>query len=117
MFDKNFKNNAVTSVDMKRLRQNKNVYLAVGHAKGQYVLYEVRGLPLSTSKNYQVPNPTTISFKHIKTIADMHVTNLVNIKFVGDPHSDVLNVITCDTEGVAYQSTYTDGLLSWNVQK
>lgn len=41
--EKNVKNNAVMCVDIKRIRNN-SVFIVAGHAKGQIVLYEIKGI-------------------------------------------------------------------------
>lgn len=41
---KDVKNNAVTCLDLKRVKGSNLLHLITGHAKGQVVLYEIKGL-------------------------------------------------------------------------
>jgi hypothetical protein len=37
-------NNPVTCIDIKRFVTTQNIYIVTGHAKGQVVIYEIKGL-------------------------------------------------------------------------
>jgi len=41
---KEMKQNAVTCLDIKRVKGSQTLFLVAGHAKGQVCLYEVKGL-------------------------------------------------------------------------
>ena len=64
----NMKNNAVTCVDIKRVKGNNLLHIIVGHAKGQVVLFEVKGLPKYDKKKLL----NLITFRVLKTVSDTH---------------------------------------------
>ena len=82
-------------MDFKRIGPHKHIYVVAGHIKGQVALYEIKGLlqqeELQARQN-QVDAFTAlekdlfgnVSFKHKKTVDDIHATTVVSIKFVGD---------------------------------
>ena len=57
-----------------------------------------------------------VSFKHKKTIDDIHATTVVSIKFVGDFRNEI-SVISSDLRGVVYLSTFDCGVLFCSVNK
>ena len=57
-----------------------------------------------------------VSFKHKKTVDDIHATTVVSIKFVGD-FRDEVSVISSDLRGVVYLSTFATGVLFCSVNK
>lgn len=67
------KNNAVTCVDLKRVRGDHLLHIIAGHAKGQVVLYEVKGLPKYEKKKFL----NMISFRTLKTVSDTHVGQII----------------------------------------
>ena len=84
---KEFKNNAVTCVDVHPYRPE---YLVVGHELGQLVLLDLTKLPQSQ--------------KNIKLIKDHHKTSVVSVKFADfqkeRPHKEdkqIWMLISCDT--------------------
>ena len=66
---KDMKNNAVTCLDLKRVRGPNLLHVVAGHAKGQVVLYEVKGLQLQDTKKLL----NMITFRTLKTVSDTHV--------------------------------------------
>jgi hypothetical protein len=127
LMDKSTKQNAVTCLDFKRIGPQKHIYVASGHIKGQVALYEIKGLlqqeELQARQN-QVDAFTAlekdifgnVSFKHKKTVDDIHATTVVSIKFVGDFRNE-LSVISSDLRGVVYMSTFDCGRLFCSVNK
>ena len=57
-----------------------------------------------------------VSFKHRKTIDDIHSTTVVSIKFVGDFRNEI-SVISSDLRGVVYLSTFDNGVFFCSVDK
>lgn len=57
-----------------------------------------------------------VSFKHQKTIDDLHTATVIQIKFCGDLQKDI-QVISCDVSGTGQVTTFTAGMLSFNVNK
>jgi WD40 repeat protein len=96
LMDKNVKGSACLSVDIKRMKGN-NIFVATGHAKGQVSLYELKGL-------HQNQEYGSISGKHHKTIADVHQTSVIAVKFFGEIGDQVplLSAASCDLDGVVY---------------
>ena len=64
------KNSPVYSLDVKRPKGANLLYVVTGQSKGQVCLYEVRGLPRHGTMG-------AVSYKHIKTISDVHDTPVV----------------------------------------
>jgi WD40 repeat protein len=62
------KNNAVTCLDIKRVKGNNLLHVIAGHAKGQVVLYEIKGLPKHDKKKLL----NLITFRVLKTVSDTH---------------------------------------------
>ena len=68
---KDLKQNAVYSLDIKRVKGSNLLYVIAGHAKGHIALYEIKGLPkFASGQNSNLLN--NITFKHLKTISDVH---------------------------------------------
>ena len=44
LFEKGLKGNGVTSLDIMRLKEDRNLFVVTGHAKGHVALYEIKGL-------------------------------------------------------------------------
>lgn len=98
LIDKTVKNNAVTCLDIKRIDKNNNIFVVSGHQKGAIAIYEIKGVLMKSSAKigeqtegavawYQEKKDNlfgNVSFKHHKTIEDLHKTTVVSIKFVGD---------------------------------
>jgi len=122
LVDKQVKSQAVTSLDIKRLKENRNIYVVSGHAKGHIVLYEIKGLLVDRLGYKEVMKDVrdellgNISFKHCKTIDDIHKTTVLQVKFVGDFRRD-LQVISCDLNGIVYLTGFEEGLFSFNARK
>ena len=57
-----------------------------------------------------------VSFKHKKTIDDIHDTTVVAIKFIGDFRNEV-TVLSSDLKGVVYLSAFDCGRFFCTVNK
>ena len=85
----------MTFLDIRRIGPDKNIYIVSGHLKGQIALYEIKGL-LEQEEFLKRQNTNNafikasdnifgnVSFKHCKTIDDIHDTTIASVKFVGD---------------------------------
>ena len=60
---------------MKRVKGSNLLHVVSGHAKGQVVLYELRGLPKFQSPGLQ----SNVYVKHIKTVSDIHEGPVVQV--------------------------------------
>lgn len=102
-------------MDLKRVRGSNMLYIIAGHAKGQVVLYEVKGLPLNDKKKLI----NMISFRTLKTIQDTHNGQIIQVKFYGDFNNTTkyLNVVSCDINGTVYLCRYFDNVLGYTCNK
>ena len=77
---KDVKNVAVTCLDLKRVKGSNLLHVVAGYAKSQVALYEVKGLPKFERKTLM----NVISFRHLKTVSDTHMGQIIQVKFYGD---------------------------------
>lgn len=70
---KDMKNNAVTCLDIKRVKGNNLLHIIAGHSKGQVILYEIKGLPKHDKKKLL----NLITFRNLKTISDTHTGQII----------------------------------------
>lgn len=108
---KEVKGCAVTCVDIKRVRGDNLLHVVAGHAKGQVVLYEVKGLPRQETKKLL----NLITFRTLKTVTDTHIGQMIQVKFYGDfgSSSRNINVASCDIHGTVYLSKYFDNVIGY----
>jgi len=57
-----------------------------------------------------------VSFKHQKTIEDLHKTTIVQIKFIGDFSKEIV-VISSDITGLICITTFSDGMIFFGADK
>ena len=108
--DKKVKGVPVTCLDMKRIGEEKHIYIVSGHMKGQVAVYKIEGLleqqeflarqntdnPFIKAQDNLLGN---ISVKHCKTLDDLHPTTISCISFVGDLTAQI-QVISGDVKGL-----------------
>lgn len=106
---KEVKGNAVTCLDIKRVKGDHLLHIIAGHAKGQVVLYEVKGLPKTEQKKLL----NLVTFRCLKIVADAHIGQMIQVKFYGDFRSDSknVNVASCDIHGTVYLLKYFDNVI------
>jgi hypothetical protein len=80
--------NNVTCLDIRRAKGDNLLHVVAGHAKGQVVLYEVKGLPKFEKKKLI----NMITFKVLKIVSDTHNGQVIQAKFYGDLKSDQKNI-------------------------
>ena len=127
--DKSVKGHAVTCLDMKRIGDKKDIFVAAGHAKGQISMYIIKGLfqqaeflarQNSNSNVYKLQDNLfgNVQAKHCKTIDDISKSTIVTIKFVGEFNSiKDINVLTSDLQGAVFLSTFSDGIFTFSCNK
>ena len=54
-----------------------------------------------------------MSFKHLKTVSDIHEDHVVQVKLFGEfrKESKEINVVSCDVKGTVYLSKFTENVL------
>jgi hypothetical protein len=60
-----------------------------------------------------------VTFKHHKTIGDIHHSSVISIKFFGEMGSEAttISIVSCDIDGIVYICHFNEGILSFNVNK
>ena len=78
------------------------------------VLFEVKGI-----RAYQESNINQVSFKHYKTVTDIHASSVVALKFYGDlsPSSKKISVVSSDLDGIVYLTHFTPTIISYSCNK
>lgn len=101
---------------MKRVKGPNLLHVVSGHAKGQVVLYEVRGLAKTQSSSGL---QGTVSVKHIKTVVDIHEGPVVQVQFYGvfRGNNRVIQVVSCDMAGCVYLLKFVDDVLGYSCIK
>ena len=102
-------------MDLKRVRGSNMLYIIAGHAKGQVILYEVKGLPRNDKKKLI----NMVSFRTLKSISDTHKGQIIQVKFYGDftEGTKNLHVVSCDINGTVYLCRYFDNVLGYTCNK
>ena len=117
--DKKVKGVPVTCLDMKRIGEDKNIFVVSGHMKGQLAIYKIEGLleqqeflarqntdnPFLKAQDNLLGN---IHVKHCKTLDDLHPLTISCIKFVGDLTAQI-QVISGDVKGLIHLTEFRDG--------
>ena len=113
---KEVKQNPVISIDIKRVKGPNLIHIVAGHAKGQVVLYEIRGLPKYNTNQGLIGN---VSVRHIRTITGIHEGQVVQAKFYGVFRKDtrVVQIVTSDIQGTVYLLKLTDDVLGYSCNK
>ena len=78
-------------------------------------LYEVKGLPKFERKTLM----NVVSFRHLKTVSDTHMGQIIQVKFYGDfkQQARSVSVVSCDINGIVYLSRYTENVLGYTCNK
>lgn len=60
-----------------------------------------------------------VSFKHLRTVADTHKGQVVQVKFYGEfkKENSAVQVVSCDINGTVYLSKYVPGVLGYSCQR
>jgi hypothetical protein len=89
------------------------LHIVAGHAKGQVVLYEVKGLSKFDKRGL------IVTFRQLKIVTDTHVGQIIQVKFYGDfrRESRSIRVVSCDINGIVYLSRYNENVLGYNCNK
>ena len=105
----------MTCLDIKRIKGDNLLHVIAGHAKGQVILYEVKGLPKHEKKKLL----NMITFRILKTVTDTHHGQVIQVKFYGDFRHDAkqIHVASCDIHGVVYLSKYYDNVIGYACNK
>lgn len=116
---KDMKGVAVTCLDLKRIRGNQSLFLVAGHVKGQISLFEIKNLAKFPATSQNASIITSVTFRHLKTISDIHVGQLVQVKFFGEFKRETryINVVSCDIAGTCYLSRFCDNVLGYTCNK